>query len=89
MCISPRDLRIVHFQIHLGIFKNSVTFKILTNMFRQYIRHRHCDCYESLQLIKCACYNARYTNLHYIVLENNTLHKFKVSKMNRCACTHL
>ena len=25
----------------------------------------------------------------YIALENNTLHKFKVNKINRCMCMHL
>ena len=36
-------------------------------MFRQYmyIRHRQCDGYESLQLIKRACYNIQFT-LHCI-----------------------
>ena len=27
--------------------------------------------------------------IRYIALENNTLHKFKVNKIERCACTHL
>ena len=42
MCSGPRDLKIVHFQIHFGIFKNSATFLILTNMFhdQRYIRHQ-------------------------------------------------
>ena len=35
-------------------------FFILTDMFRRYIRHRQCDGYESLQLIKRACYNVQY-----------------------------
>ena len=39
------------------------TFLILTDMFRRYIRHRQCDGYESLQLIKRACYNVQYINL--------------------------
>ena len=47
-----------------------------------------CDGYESLQLIKRACYKIMYS-ICYIVLENNTLHKFKVNKINRCACPHL
>ena len=36
-------------------------------MFRRYmyIRHRQCDGYESLQLIKRACYNIQFT-LHCI-----------------------
>ena len=32
-------------------------------MFRRYICHRQCDGYESLQLIKHACYNVQYTLL--------------------------
>ena len=31
-----------------AIFKNSVTFLILANMFRRYIRHHQCDGYGSL-----------------------------------------
>ena len=34
-------------------------------MFRRYISHRQCDGYESLQLIKRACYNVQYT-LHCV-----------------------
>ena len=30
-------------------------------MFGRYIRHRQYDGYESLQLIKRACYNVQYT----------------------------
>ena len=49
------------------ILKNSATLLILTNMFRQYIHHHQCDGYESLQLIKHACYNvhAVYIALHW------------------------
>ena len=54
-------------------------------MFRRYIRHRQYDGYESLQLIKRACYNVQYT-LHCV--GKHTLHKFKVTKINRCTCTH-
>ena len=32
-------------------------------MFRRYIRHRQSDGYESLQLLKHACYNVQYTLL--------------------------
>ena len=55
-------------------------------MFLRYIRHRQCDGYESLQLIKRAKYKY---SIRYIALENNTLHKFKVNKIKRFACTHL
>ena len=35
------------------------------NMFRRYIRHRQCDGYESLQLVKRTCYNVQDT-LHCV-----------------------
>ena len=54
---------------------------------QQYIRRHQCDSYESLLLIKHSCYNVQL--MFYIVLENDMLHKFKVSKMNRCTCMHL
>ena len=51
-------------------------------MFWQYIRHRQCDGYE-----KRARYKIMYS-ICYIALENNTLHKFKVNKINRCMRMH-
>lgn len=51
-------------------------------MFWQYIRHRQCDGYE-----KRARYKIMYS-ICYIALENNTLHKFKVNKINRCMRVH-
>ena len=54
---------------------------------QRYIRRHQCDSYESLLPIKHSCYNVQL--IFYIALENDMLHKFKVSKMNRCTCMHL